>query len=145
MSHRLPLVALAALTALAGCVKATPDKVLRVEAAAPAAPRLCERMAGDFDMVLAEASGMRGRLYRVSHADRMISGHGVSWGFRLVDANPEETCQSTAGGVTCEVVGPAELRVQSSAGRATYMVGEGDRATVASEGALLTCHEPVLR
>jgi hypothetical protein len=136
------LVTVAALALLAGCAQATPDKVLRVEGAAPLAPSLCERMAEDFDMVLAEGSALRGRTWRVSHADRLISARGVSWGFRLVDDIPEETCVNAANGVTCEVVGPAEFRVQSNAGRATYMVAEGDSATVASEGAIMTCATP---
>ena len=141
MSPRSSVLAASAFSLLTGCVSATPDMVLREEASAPAGPGLCERMAEDFDMVLAEGSILRGRLYRVSHADRMISARGVSWGFRLTDQNEEETCLNTANGATCEVEGPAELRIQSNAGRAVYQVRDGDRAVVASEGAIMTCQE----
>jgi hypothetical protein len=142
MTIRILIAAVAACAALAGCTKATPDKVLRVEGSAPVAPSLCARMAEDFDMVLAEGSALRGQTWRVSHADRLISARGVSWGFRLIDDLPEESCVNAANGVTCEVVGPAEFRVQSNAGRATYLVASNDRATVASEGAIMTCVEP---
>jgi hypothetical protein len=144
MLSRHLIVAAAGLGLLAACVQATPDKVLRVEGSAPLAPSLCQRMVEDFDMVLAEGSDLRGRTYRVSHANRAISSSGISvnWGFRLVDEDPAESCVSTAKGMTCEITGPAEFRVQSNAGRATYLVVAGDRATVSSEGAMMTCHEP---
>jgi hypothetical protein len=101
-------------------------------------------MAEDFDMVLAEGSALRGQTWRVSHATRAFSseGVGVSWGFRLNDQNPEETCNTTSNGMTCEITGPAEFRIQSNAGRATYMVAAGDGARVASEGATMTCFQP---
>jgi len=127
--------------AAAGCVQATPELELRMEIAAPAGATLCARMAEDFDMVLVEGTPLRGHLYRVSHADRMISARGVSWGFRLIDDNPAETCAATTGGMTCDITGPAEFRVQSNAGRATYLMLSGERARVASEGAIMTCRE----
>ncbi len=143
MSLRLLLTA-ASIAVLAGCAQATPNKVLRIEGSAPIAPPLCQRMVEDFDMVLAEGSALRGQTYRVSHANRAISKGGISvnWGFRLMDDDPAENCVTTAKGMTCEIVGPAEFRVQSNAGRATYLVAAGDHATVASEGAMMTCHQP---
>ncbi len=124
----------------AACVQATPEKVLRQEAV-PGSRHLCERMAEDFDMVLAEGDVRSGRLFRVSHADRLLSAGGVSWGFLLRDEDPVETCATTAKGTTCEIRGPAEFEVRSNAGRASYQVIAGNRARVASEGAMLTCKE----
>ena len=141
MTSRVLVLVPIALGLLAGCVQATPDLVLRDETAPPMGVGLCQRMKDDFDMVLAGGSPLRGQLYRVSHADRLISAHGVSWGFRLEDDNPEETCVSTADGVTCTIEGPAEFRIQSNAGRAVYQVAAGDRAVVTSEGAIMTCQE----
>lgn len=143
MDFRLFLAAgaLAPVVALAGCTKATPELVLRAETETPPYGTLCERMAEDFDMVLAGGSELRGRLFRVSHATRMISARGEAWGFTLIDENPEETCIETDDDVICAVRGPAEFRVQSSAGRATYRVKAGERAQVASEGAVMTCQE----
>ncbi|MGD2132578.1 MAG: hypothetical protein PVI23_07275, partial [Maricaulaceae bacterium] len=117
------------LPALASaCVQATPDKELRVETEPPADVSLCERMAEDFEMVVAEDSALRGRLYRVSHADRLISARGVSWGFRLIDEDPATACETTANGSSCAIEGPAEFHVESNAGRAVYQVRAGDRA-----------------
>ncbi len=142
-SRALLLVASAAtLAALAGCTQATPDKVLRVEGSAPLAPSLCERMAEDFDMVLAEGSRLRGETWRVSLADRAISARGVNWGFRLVDEDPAEGCVTEGRGVVCDVKGPSEFRVQSIAGTATYLVHDDDAAVVASEGATMSCFRP---
>lgn len=141
-ARHIRILGVGALALLASaCVEATPDFVLRDETVAPTQGSLCTRMAHDFDMVLVEGTDIRGHLYRVSHADRMISARGVSWGFRLVDENPEETCVTEPNGVTCDIAGPAEFRVQSNAGRATYKVLSGDRARVASEGAIMTCRE----
>lgn len=143
MSSRVLLAAAAvAGMALAGCTQATPDKVLRVEGSAPLAPSLCERMAEDFDMVLAEGSRLRGETWRVSLADRAISARGVNWGFRLIDEDPEEACVSEGRGMICDVQGPAEFRVQSIAGTATYLVHADDAAVVASEGATMSCFRP---
>jgi hypothetical protein len=127
-----------------GACQATPDKILRIEGSAPLAPGLCRRMVEDFNMTPAEGSALRGTTYRVSLATRAFSQGGISvnWGFRLIDQDPAENCKSTARGMTCEITGPAEFRVQSNAGQATYLVAAGDRATVSSEGAMMTCHEP---
>jgi len=138
--RRVGCAALVSLFA-AGCVQATPDLVLRTETAAPVDASLCARMADDFEMVLVEGTPLRGHLYRVSHADRAISARGVTWGFRLIDDDPAETCAATTKGMTCDISGPAEFRVQSIAGRATYMLLSGERARVASEGAIMTCRD----
>lgn len=135
------VLAFGGVAVAAACVQATPETQLRLETVAPAGARLCERMAGDFDMVLVEDGALRGRLFRVSHADRMISARGVSWGFRLIDDDASETCESLPNGSRCAIEGPAEFRIQSNAGRATYIVRAGDRAEVTSEGAIMTCRE----
>ncbi len=95
-------------------------------------------------MTPAEGSELRGTTYRVSLASRAFSKQGISvnWGFRLADQDPAENCVGAAKGMTCEITGPAEFHVQSNAGQATYLVAPGDRATVSSEGAMMTCHEP---
>jgi hypothetical protein len=144
MTDRLILIAfaVAALAALSGCTKATPDKVLRVEGTAPLAPSLCERMAEDFDMTVAETSALRGTTWRASLADRFLSARGINWAFRVDDADPADACTSHEGGMSCAIVGPATFSIQSEAGKATYMVAQGDRATVTSQGATISCLKP---
>jgi hypothetical protein len=137
----LTVLGLFAVLALAGCVKATQDLVLRAENGAPGAGTLCERMAEDYDMVVAGGSELRGRLYRVSHARRMFSADWQAASFRLTDQNPAETCVQTNDTVICSIEGPAEFQVQSAAGRAVYLVAPGERAQVTSEGAVMTCEE----
>lgn len=144
MTNRLLLLASAAvaLAAVSGCTKATPDKVLRVEGSAPLAPSLCERMAEDYDMVVAETSALRGTTWRASLADRFLSARGINWAFRVDDEDPADACTSAEGGMTCVIAGPATFSIQSEAGRATYMVAGGDRATVSSQGATISCLRP---
>jgi hypothetical protein len=138
----LTSAALLALTGLPACTKATPEKVLRIEGSAPLAPSLCERMAEDYDMVVAETSALRGTTWRASLADRFLSARGINWAFRVDDEDPADACASAEGGMTCQIAGPATFSIQSEAGRATYMVVGGDRATVTSQGATISCVRP---
>lgn len=144
MTHRVMLLAasVAALAAVAACTKATPDKVLRVEGVAPLAPSLCERMAEDFNMTVAETSALRGTTWRASLADRFLSAKGINWSFRVDDEDPADACASTEGGMSCTIRGPATFSVRSEAGQATYMVAAADRATVSSQGATISCLRP---
>ena len=59
-----------------------------------------------------------------------------------VDQDPAEGCVTEGRGVVCDVKGPAEFRVQSIAGTATYLVHDDDAAVVASEGATMSCFRP---
>ena len=127
---------------LAACTTATPEREVRMEApGAGTGEPLCARMARDFDLEITGGTLLSGRVFSRRFLDTLVSGRGVNFSFNVTDADPADNCRNQERGVTCDLVGPAQLFLRTPVGVAQYQLMQGDAAVVSSEGATLSCRE----
>ncbi len=140
---RTRVLAVAGLAALAAaCVSATPEAQVRLEQAGDAVVGpLCDRMREDFEMRPAPNEDGTGTLYRANFTNRLFSARGVYFVVGGQDVHGGSPCQTEPKGLKCIYEGPGTVRVQSAAGRAQYVLRQGEEVVVTTQGAVLTCEQ----